>query len=149
MAIEPKIGVGGDSFSSHPTYRSTGAQAPFNGSASRSNGQVCGGASFWWPSSGVGAVKIAVDVQACSGPSAFGDGDDTLLRILRLGATGDVDLRARINAIFGLLLKGEVPVAPNWYFSAAVGPTFHYIDLIITSNQVPGGAPLVSNSHSG
>lgn len=98
MVIEPKIGDGGDGFSSDPTYRSTGAQAPFNGSASRNNGQVCGGASFWWPSSGVGAVKIAVDVQACSGPSAFGDGDNTLFRILRLGATGDVDLRAEPQA---------------------------------------------------
>jgi hypothetical protein len=73
----------------------------------------------------------------------------TLFRILRHGATGDVNLRARINAIFDLLSKGQVPVAPNWYFSAAVGPTFRYIDLTITSNQVPGGAPLVSNSHSG
>ena len=48
-----------------------------------------------------------------------------------------------------MLLKGEVPVAPNWYFSAGVGPTFRHIDLTITSNQVPGGAPLVSNSQSG
>lgn len=148
MVIEPKIGIGGGGTSSDPAYRSTGAQAPFDGSASHNNVQVCGGATFW-PVSGAGAVKIGVDVQACSGPSAFGGGDDTLFRILRHGTTGDVDLRARTNAILDLIFKAEVPVASNWFASAGVGPTFRQLDLTLTSNQVPGGAPLVSGSHSG
>jgi len=148
MVIEPRIGIGGGGFSSDPTYRSTGAQAPFDGSASGGNVQVCGGATVWLPVSGAGAVKIGVDAQACSGPSTFGGSDDTLFRVLRHGATGDVDLRARSNVTFDVLFKGEVPVAPNWFVSAGVGPTFRQLDLTITSNQVPGGGTLVSNSQS-
>lgn len=146
MVIEPKISIGGGGTSSDPTYRSTGAQAPFDGNASRNNVQVCGGATFW-PVSGAGAVKIGVDVQTCSGPSAFGGGDDTLFRIPRHGP-GDVDLRARTNVIFDVFAKVEMPVAPNWFFSAGVGPTFRQIDLTLSSNQsfFGGGIPTTSNS---
>lgn len=147
MVIEPKIGIGIGGTSSDPTYRSTGAQAPFDGSASQNNVQVCGGATVWFPVSGAGAVKIGVDAQACSGPSAFGGGDD-LFRILRHGLGGDVTLQSRINVIFDVFARAEVPVAPNWFFSAGVGPTFRHLDLTLTSNQsfFGGGIPSASSS---
>jgi hypothetical protein len=128
MVIEPHIGIGLGGFNNNPTYRSTGAQAPFDTSASQNNVQVCGGAAFWWPVSGAGAVKIAVDVQACS--------------------TGDVTLQSRTNVVFDVFAKAEVPVAPNWFFSAGVGPTFRQLDLTLTSNQsfFGGGIPSTSSS---
>lgn len=149
MVIEPKIGIGGGGFSSDPTYRSTGAQAPFDGSASRNNAQVCGGAALWWPVSGAGAVKIGVDVQACSGPNAFGSDPATdLFRILRHGPNGDVNLRARTNVIFDVFAKAEVPVAPNWFLSAGIGPTFRQLDLTLTSDQSFFGGGISSASES-
>lgn len=147
MVIEPKIGIGGGGTSSDPTYRSTGRQLPFDGSASQNNVQVCGGAAFWWPVSGAGAVKIAVDVQACSGSSAFGGADD-LFRINRHGPGGDVTLQSRTRVIFDVFAKAEVPVAPNVFLSAGVGPTFRQLDQTLTSNQsfFGGGIPQASSS---
>lgn len=146
MVIEPKIGIGVGGFSNDPTYRSTGGQLPFDGSASRNNVQVCGGATAWFPVSGAGAVKIGVDAQACSGPDAFGGADD-LFRILRHGP-GEVTLQSRTNVVFDVFAKAEVPVAPNWFFSAGVGPTFRQLDLTLTSNQsfFGGGIPSASQS---
>lgn len=156
MVIEPKIGIGGGGTSSDPTYRSTGAQLPFDGSASQNNVQVCGGTTIWFPMSGAGAVKIGVDAQACSGPSAFGGGDETLFRILRHGPGGDVLLQSRTNVIFDVFARAEVPVAPKgdhlvspeWLISAAIGPTFRQRDLTLTSNQsfFGGGIPQAASS---
>ena len=148
MVIEPKIGVGVGGSSGTSTYDSTGGQAPFSGDFSQGHPQLCGGATLW-PGFVVGPARVGLDVNVCSGNNTFG-GDTTLFRILRHGATGDVDLRASSNVIIDLLFKGEVPVGPanNFFFSTGIGPTFRQLDLTITSNQVPGGGTLVSNSTS-
>jgi hypothetical protein len=49
---------------------------------------------------GAGAVKTGVDTRTCSGQS------DTMFRILRQGATGEVDLRGRTNALIDVLFIG-------------------------------------------
>lgn len=146
MVVEPKISIGGGGTSSDPTYRSTGAQAPFDGSASQNNVQVCGGATFW-PGFVVGPTRVGLDVNVCSGSNLFGNDDQTLFRIPRHGP-GDVDLRASTNVIIDVLFKAEVPVASNWFFAAGVGPTFRQIDLTLTSNQsfFGGGIPQASSS---
>lgn len=143
MVIEPHIGLGIGGASGTATYRSTGAQAPFDGDWWKSTAQICGGATFW-PGYVAGPVNLGLDVNACNGTSG------TLFQINRHGPGGDVDLRASTNVVIDVLFKGEVPVGPanDWFFSAGVGPTFRELDLTLTSNQsfFGGGIPSVSES---
>jgi hypothetical protein len=143
MIFEPKISVGGGGSSGDPTYESTGGQKPFHGDSSDTNGQVCGGATFY-PGFSVGPAKVGLDVNVCSGSS------DTLFRIERHGP-GDVDLHASTNVIIDVLFKGEVPVGPssNLFLSGGIGPTFRDLDLRLRSDQsfFGGGVPSESDSN--
>ena len=77
VEIKASFGLGGSS--SSPTYNSTGTQPPFTGDPSNTNGQVCGGATFY-PGLAVGSVSVGVDVDLCSGSNTFGGGDTTLVQ---------------------------------------------------------------------
>jgi hypothetical protein len=156
MVIEPKISFGLNGSSGTSSYDSTGGQDPFNGDWSHWTSQVCGGATFY-PGFVIGAARVGLDVNVCSGSNTFGSNDTRLFTIMRHGP-GDVALRSSTNVIIDTLFKAEVPLGDpqaqydpktqRWFLSAGIGPTFREQNLALTSDQsfFGGGIPSISST---